>query len=194
MLNNRQSARLKEYNYSEPGAYFVTICTKNRECIFGQITDVGTDLCVRPNPFTCPEMRLNEIGKIIDKWLKELTHKFLSIQIDESIIMPNHFHAVINITEPDMGTHAGVPLHRVIQWFKTMTTNDYFKYKKKKQCRGGPMCPPKKLWQRNYYEHVIRNEADLQQIRQYIINNPINWATDRNNPLNFRTCHVSLGK
>lgn len=148
-------------------------------------------------------MQLNDIGIIIDKWWRELPNKFNSIEIDKYIIMPNHFHGIINIInvgadlyvrsipclisnqsknnkKNEMGTHAGVPLHQITQWFKTMTTNDYFKYIKQNGLKS-----ENKLWQRNYYEHVIRNEKDLMEIREYIINNPFKWDEDRNNPKNM---------
>ena len=100
--------------------------------------------------------------------------------------MPNHFHGIVIIVGADlrvcssMGKRTGLPLHRMVQWFKTMTTNEYIHGVK--QNLNVPI--DKRLWQRNYYEHIIRNEEDLNEIREYIITNPLKWAMDRENPNN----------
>jgi REP element-mobilizing transposase RayT len=161
-IHHRRSIRLRGYDYSQEGLYFVTLCTQNHECLFGEIAD--------------GEMRLNEIGKMIEKWCAELSHKFQDIILDAHIIMPNHFHAIIVNTGtpaavgadlrvcpdmrcPDMrcpdtwGEHAGSPLHAVVQWFKTMTTNEYIRGVK----TLGWQPFNKRVWQRNYYEHIIRD-------------------------------------
>ncbi|MCR4418000.1 MAG: hypothetical protein NUV92_09700 [Ignavibacteria bacterium] len=206
--HHRRSIRLKGYDYSQAGAYFVTICTKNRECLFGTIEN--------------GKMVLNDAGKMIEKWYFKLPNKFPDIRCDEYIIMPNHIHfIIINVgadnhvcpdnsnhrvnhdnsdqrVKPnnsdqhvnpdkidgnihsgehiDRGEHKGSPLPRVVQWFKTMTTNEYiFNVKNMgwKPFNG-------KLWQRNYYEHIIRNEEELNRIRKYIITNPLKWELDKN--------------
>ncbi len=181
----RRSIRLKEYDYSQPGAYFITICTQNREMLLN-------------NPQT---------ESIVLKWWDALTSKFQRVQIDECIIMPNHIHGIVFILDklptvsvgadprvcPDegqpcwiptlAGEHTGSPLRRptlgtIVQWFKTMTTNKVIR-----AVKLGLIDPfPCKLWQRNYYEHIIRSESDLNDIRQYIIDNPLNWEEDENNP------------
>ena len=199
-IHHRRSIRLKGYDYSQAGAYFITICTQNRECLLGEIAD--------------GQMQLNDAGKMIEKWYFELMNKFPDIQCDEHIVMPNHFHCVIHNVGADlrvcpnntgqsrnmghlqnigyshvivptlksgeykMGEHIGSPLQNVVQWFKTMTTNEYIRHVKQngwKPFNG-------KLWQRNYYEHIIRNEDDLNQIREYIMNNPWKWDLDDENP------------
>ena len=164
----RHSIRLKGYDYSRVGAYFITICTHNRELLFGEI----------------------KTKMIIQKWWDKLPDKFPSIQIDQFIIMPNHIHGIIFITSvgadpsvcPNQGqSHRIAPtLATAVQWFKTMTTNDYIKV-----CRSrNTKLFQKKLWQRNYYEHIIRNETDLSSIRQYITDNPAKWDEDEENPSN----------
>ncbi|MDR2140123.1 MAG: transposase [Tannerella sp.] len=222
-IHHRRSIRLKGYDYSQAGMYFVTICVQNREYLFGKITD--------------GEMTLNDAGKMIKKWCMELPHKFPDILLDTYIIMPNHFHVIIvnigggNGDDNDgngdnggdgddngdnggdvgahlcvrpcehesrgesrgghesrgesqgehesrgesQGEHAGSPLHRVVQWFKTMTTNEYIRGVK----TSGWQPFDKKLWQRNYYEHIIRNEKSYQHISDYIINNPQKWREDK---------------
>ena len=142
-------------------------------------------------------MILNDAGKMIEKWCEELSHKFSDIEIDAYIIMPNHFHVIIVNTGNDgdvgadlrvcpnnnndisdteiSGEHIGSPLHVVVQWFKTMTTNEYIRGVK----ALGWQPFDKKLWQRNYWEHIIRNEKSYQHITNYIINNPENWQNDK---------------
>jgi REP element-mobilizing transposase RayT len=212
-IHHRRSIRLKGYDYSQAGLYFVTICVQNRQCLFGKITD--------------GEMALNDAGKMIEKWCVELSHKFPDIMLDTYITMPNHFHAIIvnngaspvapvapiapvapvapvganlrvrpNVcpdAAPDIqgehndiqgehirgehiqGEHAGSPLHAVVQWFKTMTTNEYIRGVK----TLGWQPFDKKLWQRNYYEHIIRNDNSYQNIADYIVHNPAKWQSDK---------------
>lgn len=162
----RKSIRLKNYDYSNNGYYFVTICTQNREKLFGEI--VGATLCGRPN----------NPDKIVTKWLLKLENKFKDIKIDEYIVMPNHLHFIIKRTGEHTGSpgdHTGSPLRDIIGWFKTMTTNEYI-------CgvKDGRFMPFKgHLWQRNYYEHIIRNYDDYLNIAEYIQNNPFKWEEDK---------------
>ena len=170
----RRSIRLKEYDYSQAGAYFVTICTQNRELLLDNFA----------------------ARSMVQKWWDKLPTKFTEIQTDEFVIMPNHIHGVIFITPEgqshgtaptsDKGEHMGSPLRKptlgkTVQWFKTMTTNDYLKAIRKDQVEPFPG----RLWQRNYYEHVIRNEHDLDEIRQYIVDNLAKWEEDEYNPMNL---------
>ena len=185
-INTRRSIRLREYDYSQPGAYFLTICTQDRECLFGEIAD--------------GEMRLNDAGRMIEKWFHKLPEKFDGITLGEYIIMPNHVHCIIeniglvgadpcvcprnkdsnasDIENRDAGEHSGSPLQKIAQWFKAMTTNEYIRNVK----RNGWKSFDGKLWQRNYFEHVIRNDDDLQRTREYILGNPTRWDEDENNP------------
>ena len=165
-LHCRKSIRLKNYDYSSNGYYFVTICVQNREKLFGEI--VGASLSGRPN----------NPDKIITKWLLELVNKFNDIKIDEYIIMPNHIHFIIKRTGDHTGStgdHTGSPLRDIIGWFKTMTTNEYIA-----GVKSGKFIPFKgRLWQRNYYEHIIRNYDDYINISEYIQNNPLKWEYDK---------------
>ena len=180
--HHRRSTRLKEYDYSQAGAYFVTVCAKDRECLFGDIVD--------------GEMRLNDAGFMIQKWWHESANKFKNIELDESVIMPNHFHGIIVIVgaalcgRPDNNVqplrkgqpHRVAPtLGNIVDWFKTMSTNEYIR--NIRQYNWPPF--NSKLWQRNYYEHVIRNDADLDRIRRYIAENPMKWGDDEDNPVNI---------
>ncbi|MCD4825639.1 MAG: hypothetical protein K8S55_13675 [Phycisphaerae bacterium] len=191
--HHRRSIRLKGYDYSQAGAYFVTICTQDRECLFGEIVD--------------GKMVLNDAGRMICRWYSELKNKYPDIRCDEFVCMPNHTHFVIinaggNVradrpgvrpgvrpdVQPDSmgetskpsktGEHAGSPLRAVVQWFKTMTTNEYIRGVK----QHGWTPFPGKLWQRNYYDHIVRNEHEMNRIREYIANNPLKWEIDRDNP------------
>ena len=148
-LPKRKSIRLKEYDYTEIGCYFITLCVQNRKRIF-KTENVGNDPCVVPQ------------NKIIHKRLKDAENKF-GIRMDKYVIMPDHIHLIINIEK-----RSGCSVPQIMQWFKTMTTNDYIK-----GVKDGNF-PPfyKKLWQKSYYEHVIRNVADYQEIWQYIDGNP----------------------
>jgi REP element-mobilizing transposase RayT len=178
-IHHRKSIRLKGYDYAQAGLYFITICVQNRVCLFGDIHN--------------GEMILNDAGRMVGKWYDELENKFPDIRCHEMVVMPNHFHCIIeNIgtvradlrvcpdannanTNPIKGEHMGSPLHRVVQWFKTMTTNEYIRGVKTLgwQPFNG------KLWQRNYYEHIIRNEQSYKNISNYIINNPAKWQDDK---------------
>ena len=175
--HHRRSIRLKNYDYASPGAYFVTIVTHRRQCLFGNVMD--------------GQMRLNEFGEIVrDEWLKTETIR-PRVQLDEYVIMPNHVHGIIIINDDNRrGTlqHAPTIMQRtptieqfgkptsdsiptIIRLLKSATTKRINEY------RNTPAVP---VWQRNYNEHIIRNETELQQIRQYIANNPINWENDEN--------------
>lgn len=162
----RKSIRLKDYDYSSNGCYFVTICVQNKEKMFGEI--VGATLCGRPN----------NPDKIIIKWLLELENKFKNTKIDEYIVMPNHIHFIVKITGDHTGStgdHTGSPLRDIVGWFKTMTTNEYIV-----GVKAGKFLPFKgRLWQRNYYEHIIRNYDDYINIAEYIQNNPLKWEEDK---------------
>ena len=201
---NRRSIRLPGYDYSQPGAYFVTICAKDRECLFGHIMN--------------RKMVLNNAGQMVKTVWNELPKFYVRVSTDAFQIMPNHVHGIIVITRSDAVPSVGagpracpsmpacsfvaqpredgqprgvaptevkansggvLSLPDIVHRFKTMTTKRYSE--SVKQC-GWPSFPGK-LWQRNYYEHIIRNENNMARIREYITNNPARWDTDRENPM-----------
>jgi len=144
-------------------------------------------------------MRLNDAGQMIGRWLHETENKFHDIQCNVSVVMPNHMHFIVVNVGADRcvcpnnsgehvgsgehtgrGEHVGSPLRRVVQWFKTMTTNAYIRGVKEK----GWSPFDGKLWQRNYYEHIIRDDNDYKRICKYIEQNPLKWALDSLNALN----------
>ena len=157
-LPRRKRLRLPEHDYSHPGYYFVTVCTHLRQKLFQHL--VGAHLCVRP-----PTR-----DSFLTMWLYELERKYPGVRIDCWAIIPDHLHVILAIT----GAHIGAPLHEIIKWYKTQTTNDYIR-----QVKQGVLPPfQTRIWQRGYYDHVIRNDTDLTEIRRYILENPI--QTHRN--------------
>jgi len=247
-IHHRRTIRLKGYDYSQSGAYFVTICIKNRECLLGKVVN--------------GKMIINPCGEMIAKWVYKIEDKFNGIKISIFVVMPNHFHAIItnaghiigtnnaivgaaprgrpvvdptnhvvdptnhvvdpadHVVDPTdhiIGTNNAIvgaapsgrpivdptnhvvdpadpndnihlddcvgqqggpkwpPLRLVVGWFKTMTTNEYFRGVKALEWK--PV--DKTLWQRNYYEHIIRNEQSYNEITEYIRNNPKRWQTDK---------------
>ncbi len=192
--HRRHSIRLRGYDYSQAGAYFVTVCTQNRECLFGEIAD--------------GEMRLNDAGKIVrDEWLRTGDIR-PNVELDAFAVMPNHFHGII-ILHPDCrGTLQRAPtveraptMQRVptVEQFGKSTSNTVptivrlFKSASTKRINELCHTPGVSVWQRNYYEHIIRNNESLYKIREYIVNNPMQWALDRENPVGAR-CNVPLPK
>jgi REP element-mobilizing transposase RayT len=155
--------RLAGYDYALEGGYFVTLCARKRLCLFGEV-DGGL-------------LRPNEAGRMLTDWWGELPGRFAGVALDEFVVMPNHLHGVVLIVEARAGDER-VSLPRVMQWFKTMTTNAYIRGVKQS---GWPAFPGK-LWQRGYYDHIIRDEKDMARIREYIAGNPANWAKDDENP------------
>ena len=173
LKNGRGSIRLPNYDYSQPGAYFVTLCVADRRCIFGEVAD--------------GKMLLNETGKFVAEQLAGLPKVYLNTVLDEFVIMPNHIHAIVRIhDEPSSSVGAGFqpaqtrcqskPNHglpEIIRGFKTYTARII------NRING---TPGQAVWQRNYYEHVVRTENDLDAIRRYIMENPLKWVEDPENP------------
>jgi len=168
-LRNRRSVRLKEYDYSQPGAYFVTICTYDRNCFFGKVVN--------------ERLILSAVGSKARIFFRGIAEHFNNVALDEYIVMPNHLHGIIVIQ--DVGVQNFEPLQRhnafqhvipkslgsIIRAYKSTLT---------RWCRSNGHGYFK--WQRNYYEHIIRDEDDLNKIREYIQNNPLEWHLDIENP------------
>ncbi len=162
-IHHRRSIRWKKYDYSQEGFYFVTICVTAKDCLFGKIVD--------------HKVFLNPSGEMIENQFFKLETKYSNIRCDEFVCMPNHIHFILNF-KPHLEPDPSVQLHslgELIQWFKTMTTNEYIRQVKEnswKPFQG-------RLWQRNYWERVIRSEQELYFVREYIKNNPEKWESDR---------------
>ena len=195
-IHRRQSYRLKGWDYSQPGLYFVTICVKDRKCLFGDIVD--------------GRMVLSNEGKIIEEeWLntEEVRKNF---KLDEWVIMPNHVHGIIVIKSMDdmaracVGTTRRVvcvgTTRRVVPTEHPKRPNGpgkgsigamigQFKSIASKRINKFNNTPGQIIWQPKFHDHIIRNELSLNRIREYIINNPLNWDLDKKNPLVIqKTC------
>ncbi|GAB6099399.1 transposase [Halanaerocella petrolearia] len=187
---NGKSMRLKNYDYSKSGHYFVTICSSNRNCIFGKIND--------------NKIKLNKYGQIADDYWSEIPQHFDNVKLDQHIIMPNHIHGIIiiknnncrNIKNNDcrdmachvpttttkttktrkFGNRKSGTLSTIIGSYKSAVT------KKTNQIRN---TPGNSIWQRNYYDRIIRSEDELNRIGTYIRQNPLKWELDNNSPVNL---------
>lgn len=197
-IHHRRSIRLKEYDYSQAGAYFVTVCAWGKECLFGEIRD--------------GEIHLNEFGTMTTKFWNDMSTRFPYIELDAFVIMPNHVHGIIVFNDICRGEVTS-PFSEVTSPFSEVVTPDlkkkpatkqggdtpplqrntlgrvvaHFKYQSAKEINRMRNTPGYPLWQRNYYEHIIRDENELNRIREYIINNQLQWADDENNPENIKT-------
>ena len=172
----RHSVRLHGYDYAQPGAYYITICTHGRQCLMGDIED--------------GQVRLNDYGRIVHTEWTRCAEMRCNVELDEFVVMPNHFHSILVIADDPQGrgtVHRAPTLEQfgrpvsgslptVVRYFKGSTT------RRINALRGTPGAP---VWQRSYYEHVIRDEQDLREIREYIAHNPAKWDLDSENPSNL---------
>ncbi len=181
--HHRRSIRLPGFDYTQDGSYFITICTIDHICIFGNILN--------------GKMVLNDFGKIVKtEWLKTAEMRN-NIEIDEFVVMPNHVHGILNIVSrrgtmhrAPTGTHRAPTTPKFESFGKPVpgsipTIVRGFKSTVTKQINEIQNAPGTPVWQRNYYEHVIRNETALNRIRNYIIRNPSKWQMDKKNPNNL---------
>ncbi|MDP2661064.1 MAG: transposase [Dehalococcoidia bacterium] len=174
--HHRRSIRLPTYDYSQPGAYFVTLCAEQRTCLFGEIVE--------------EEMRLNEYGAVVRACWHNLPVHFPYLTLDEMIVMPNHVHGILALGESAgsvsaHGVGAGLRpaptvvarkrhgLPEIVRALKS------FSARRINTLRG---TPGTRVWQRNYYERVMRNHRELEKVREYITTNVSRWALDRENP------------
>ena len=176
IIHDRRSIRLKGYDYSRAGLYFITICVQDRRCLFGGIEN--------------EQMILNDFGTISYLQWGKLPERFSNMELDVFQIMPNHMHGIIILTDPvgatlavaqnTAGTGASpAPTRKwvgdIVGAYKSLVAKDcleIFKQKNPDEMMG-------KLWQRNYHEHIIRNEQSYQRVSEYIMNNPAKWKDDK---------------
>lgn len=166
---NRKSTRLKNYRYDSFGLYFITICCDQKKALFGKVEE--------------QEVQLNELGRIVEEEWKKTEVIRENVQLYEYIVMPNHFHGIIQLFDEnneieDDSSRFESPkksLGSIIRGFKSATTKRIKEWIKPDQS----IHYPEKIWQRNYYDHIIRNEEGYKTIRDYINNNPANWQKDR---------------
>jgi REP-associated tyrosine transposase len=178
-IHHRRSIRWRGHDYSSPGAYYVTICVEHYRCLLG-IVSAGV-------------MHLNDAGQMVSEEWQGVPSRFPTMQVDEFIVMPNHFHGILHIVGAPLvgaldradlapkGARAGTrpaTLGDAIGAFKSLTTNGYITG----VCEQGWPRFEQRFWQRNYYEHVIRDQIELEKIREYIRRNPLMWTCDRYNP------------
>lgn len=161
----RRSIRLRDYDYAQAGAYFVTIVTTDRTCLFGEIV-LG-------------EMRPNQFGRIVETTWTELLNHYAGVEHDVFVVMPNHIHGIVVLSRSgDSDVGAGFKparaLSEIVRGFKTFSAR---RINEIRTSRGVS------VWQRNYYEHVVRGGDELVRIRGYVANNPLQWELDRENPL-----------
>jgi REP-associated tyrosine transposase len=203
-IHHRRSIRLRGYDYSLPGAYYATICIQNHKCLLGEVVQ--------------GRMNLNDQGLVVDAVWQSIPCQFATVELDEYIVMPNHFHGIFHIVEKPMA-HVGAPLvgarkqrvgaplvgalpdhdrvvdasnkkgraqgpplrptvGAIVGAFKSLSTDEYIRGVKK---LGWPRFA-RKLWQKNFYEHIIRDDDELNKIREYVRQNPLMWTCDRYNP------------
>ena len=159
--HQRKNLRLQHYDYSRAGYYYVTICTQNKKPYFGTIKE--------------EVFYPNEAAMIIEKIFKNLPKMYMDIETDEYIVMPNHVHCILQKKDKQEIPYDGLFLGDIVGGFKSKTTTEYIKGVKEKNW-------PKfdrRLWQRNYYEHIIQDEKEYYQIKEYIRRNPENWLKDK---------------
>lgn len=176
-IPQRRSLRLKGYDYSQAGAYFVTICAHGKECLFGEVIE--------------NEMKVNELGRKVQEVWDDLPVHYSHVATDVFVVMPNHVHGVIVMREeieiglvgaglkPAPTKRHGLPeIVRALKTFSAQKINEL------REISGAP------VWQRNYYEHVIRNDADYNRIAEYIANNPQRWIEDSLHPDAINSFHT----
>jgi REP-associated tyrosine transposase len=171
--HHRRSIRLTGYDYKQSGAYFVTIVTRNRLCLFGDISD--------------GEMVLSDTGRIAEVSWVGLSSRFPTVSLDSFVVMPNHIHGIITdraqFIAPASVPHNQAGIAQEGAMNRAPTLGEIIRTYKAASTRMIRQTANLKFaWQRNYYEHVVRNEESLNRIRQYILENPARWAIDRENP------------
>lgn len=153
-LPKRKHPRLKEYDYSQNGAYFITICTQNRRCILSRVVGRGLAPAV---------IELTDYGKVAEQELLALEKRYPFVKVDAYAIMPNHIHILFAIENGTAGASPRPTISDVVSAYKSLTT---------RRCQSG------KLFQASFYDHVIRGQSDYDDIYRYIENNPAQWEQD----------------
>ncbi len=152
----RSALRLSDYDYLQEGSYFVTVCAWHRVCLFGAVID--------------DEICLNGVGRIVEQCWSEIPDHCPSVDLDEFVVMPNHVHGILTIVERDI-RRASIPA--IVGTFKAAVT---------RQVHAVDGLCKLRVWQRTYHEQVIRSEKALESIRRYVVNNPLKWNLDEENP------------
>lgn len=164
-LPKRKHPRLKRHDYSEPGAYFVTVCTKNKVHLLSRIVSAAPSN-VRRDALIPPRVCLYRPGEIVDELIRRTETVYPNVTVDAYVIMPNHFHIIFHIHAPENGGGMGASrptVHQMVRAIKTGTTRQL----------------GHSIFQTSYYDHVIRGPRDYDEILQYIQNNPAKWHLDQ---------------
>ena len=169
-IHRRKTIRLKGYDYSSPGAYFVTICSHNRQSTLGFIKN--------------EEVFLSEWGRIVLEIWEEIPHHHSQIALDEFVIMPNHVHGILWVTDLESGSAGSAPTTEKTKFGKILPKSlpsviRSFKSEVTREINLSRKLQGERFWQRNYFEHIVRNDDDLFNIRKYIQENPAKWESDR---------------
>jgi REP element-mobilizing transposase RayT len=176
-LPQRKNIRLRDYDYSSPGYYFITVCTNNKQHLLSRIVDAG--LHIKSDNLTetvgggfhaGPQIKLTPIGKKVAETIDYINCNYPNVEIDKYVIMPNHVHLIIILKQSLSGGRGNPPLHKIIGQFKSYTNKIFNELNRSTN---------EKLWQRNYYEHIIRNQQEYDQILEYIDTNPQKWYEDQ---------------
>jgi putative transposase len=162
---HRRTLRLPKYDYSQAGAYFVTICVNQRERLLGDIVE--------------GEMQLNDYGKTVRDCWHDLPHHYSGIELDAFVVMPNHMHGMIVLVGAGLPRPYGDPIPPKQPALGQIVA--YYKYQSTKAINLIRQAPGTRFWQRGYYEHIVRDDKSLDRIREYIVNNPRRWELDREN-------------
>ena len=176
---HRRSIRLKRYDYSKNGYYFIIICSNNRECIFCNL-NVGAGLAFA-------HLALTNVGRIIEYHWLNIPIQYENVYIDEYIIMPNHMHGIMIIDKEGADARPAPTISDIICSFKSQCIINNLK-----RIKENNLNETGKIWQCNYFEHIIRNENELEKIRPYNVNNPYKWDEDNDNPENIDINNQSL--
>ena len=186
-IHHRNSIRLKGYDYSQEGGYYLTIVTYGRQVLFGAV--VGG------------KMRVNAMGKIVQECWGEIPDHFPNVGVDDFVVMPNHVHGILFIHENNRAATYSIPLAgartRRGTIYRAPTKTEQFgkptagslptivrTFKATVTRRAGRELSSSNIWQRNYYEHILRDQADYERVASYILDNPLDWDQDEENPQN----------
>lgn len=157
-LPERKNPRLKGFDYSKTGVYFLTICTQNRKNILSTIVGEGS-----PLPLLTP------YGEIVDVWIQKIPEKYPDASVDCYVIMPNHIHILLSIVKDDGRADLSPTVNTIIGWLKYQSTKEINKLRASTQ---------DKIFQRSFFDHIIRNRDDYEEHVKYIYENPIRWYYD----------------
>ena len=162
-----RSIRLRGYDYSKSGAYFITLCVQDHVCLFGHVSN--------------GKMQLNELGQVVQDWWDKIPTHFSGVELDAFVVMPNHVHGIVILTE-NLGSGGPRPYEQTAIQKRTLGhVVAYFKYQSTKQIHEKRVTPIARIWQRDYFDRILRTELRLNRIRRYIAANPSRWKFDPEN-------------